>query len=606
MSVTSLEEQVTPIPQEALTVPFAEYSLRLAAEIVKARADETARLALAFYNGDHWQDGEGWIGPQYDSTHKLYSETMLAIKRTFISHNVVAEMTERHVAGVLARELHWSLTVKRPLAPIEETDPVTKEVVVREGEPTAAENALIQEAQTALVEWWNKRNVLETLKHALRGLLCIRRAPLRFSIPPGLRDQNGNLPRADLAGSLDYLYLDHMGYDEDTQEQILPAATVWINKNSRQPVGIFWYRENNEERAEICYVDEQGFTVLRLIDGDGNVGEPYRMALGGRILMYEMTRKALITKQIMSQQRSLNKTLSMKDRNDTQGGYLERFLLNIKWPGKEVVKPDGTVEFVPDIMHTGPGTVNSLQGAEYTDESGITHVLNPQVQFRDPVPATTFIESADHTYAGMLKEGNQLHYATKDLAISGESRKQARDAYTKDLQSSANVVEAAARWVLETALAEASFLAGQPGRFDGLRAYVQAKIDPGPVSPDDMRVAAEMLDRGLWDWETAVSATGVDDVDAVKQRLTKERAEETARMVAFQGAEGEEDQEEGQGEESTRGLNGIQIRAASEILDRVASGETDADNAIELLVSLGIERERASGMVGRSRQKSTA
>lgn len=525
----------TPISQEVLALPFEEYSLDTVREIVNSRGDMNSLKALLFFNGDHWQGGHAWIGPRYPEGHKLYTVMLSEVERTMISHNVIAEMVGRHVDGVLARELHWKLVLKETPPPVEEESPLGGEKITKPGEPSAEENNLIKEAQDALVEWWGKRNVTETLKHALAGLLCVRRSPLRFSIPPALRDEEGNLPfKPTLAEALDYLYLDHMGYDDDSLEQILPSCTVWVNRNSRQPIGLFYYKEGEEERAEITYIDEEGNTVLRLLSKEGDIGQAVALPLGGRILMYEMTRKALVTPQIMSQQKSLNKTLTMKDRNDTQGGYLERFLFNIKWPTKKVKNSEGVEEEVPDDMFSGPGTINSLQGATYQDETGVTRVMQPSVQFRDPVPATTFIESAEATYIGMLKEGNQLHHATTDADVSGESRKQARESYIKDLQSSAGTVEEAVVWLLETALTEAAILSNQAGRYDGLRAYAQCKIDPGPVSPDDLRVAAEMLDRGLWDWETAVSATGVDDVDTIKQRLAVERAENEARQLAFQ------------------------------------------------------------------------
>jgi hypothetical protein len=79
--------------------------------------------------------------------------------------------------------------------------------------------------------------------------------------------------------------------------------------------------------------------------------------------------------------------------------------------------------------------------------------------------------------------------------------------------------------VLETTLAMAAYFAGQPNKFDGLRAYVQCRIDSGPVAPDDLRVASEMADKGIWSLETTMSATGVEDVGAEKDRIEKEREE---------------------------------------------------------------------------------
>lgn len=618
MTASDLNTFDATMPDEVFKIEFNEYTLEIVKQIIAARATADAYSALLFYNGDHWQKGLAWTGPSFPEGHAFHDSTLQQIEQTFVSHNIIAEMVDRHVSGVLARELHWKFVVRRVIPPIVEKAPITGEPISKEGTPTAEEDVLINEAQLAVNEWWGKRNVLETLKRALAGLLCTKRAPLRFSIPATLRNANGELPRTDLNGALDYLYLDHMGFDDDALEQVLPSATVWVNKKSRQPVGVFYYDDGtNPPYAEVTFVDEFGNTVLKILHEKGENTATVDLPLGQRLLIYEMTRKALVSRQIMSQQKSHNKTNSMKDRNDTQGGYLERFILNAAWPTKKEIQ-DGVEVDVADTMYTGAGTTNMLQGASYVDELGITRVMNPSVQFRDPVPATTFIESANHTYVGMLQEGNQLHYASTDADISGESRKQARESYIKDLQASAGVIEGAVVWLLETALTEAAIFAGQPGRYDGLRAYAQCKIDPGPVSPDDMRVAGEMLDKGLWDWETAVSATGVDDVDTIKQRIAAERADEEARQMAMQNAQVLPDgstPNDGSGDGTTpadkaaggsgandlggatKGLNGIQINAAVSLLDKVSAGTITPENAIELLTALGIDRARAEQMV---------
>lgn len=57
--------------------------------------------------------------------------------------------------------------------------------------------------------------------------------------------------------------------------------------------------------------------------------------------------------------------------------------------------------------------------------------------------------------------------------------------------------------------------------------------------------------------------------------------------------------------ESTKGLNGAQVNAAKDLLTDVSSGQMAAEVALELLISLGIERERAQRMVS-SAQNFTA
>jgi hypothetical protein len=129
----------------------------------------------------------------------------------------------------------------------------------------------------------------------------------------------------------------------------------------------------------------------------------------------------------------------------------------------------------------------------------------------------------------MLQEANQLHFLTSgESSISGESRKQARDAFEKDLRVTAGKVNAAARWVLEAVLALGTYLMSQPSRFDGLRAYVEAKVDSGPISADEMRMAREMVDAQLWSRERGMSYTGVEDVDAEMTRINIERGQDEA------------------------------------------------------------------------------
>lgn len=505
---------------------FDEWNLKKATEIVTSRYAEQAATNLKFLGGDHWNSSEFWTGPRPSAADKFFGVKMAAIEAAQVTRNVIGEVCNRHTAGVLSRELHWKMTPNRDLEPVEVTDPLTGETRTEDGQPDDAENLLIGEAEAALTAWWDKREVPEILQNMLDGALNIKRGPLRLFVPSGLRDVNGNLPSGTIEECIDYIWLAHLGTNEDTLEQQIPSATVYTDKNTRRDVGIFTYKEGENEFAELSYVDDAGQTVLRILDGDGNAVEPRLLDLGGRLTIYELTRKALITPQVVSQQKALNKTLTMQGRNDDLGGFLERTYLNVKWP----VDVDATGVETPKILNVGAGAMNVLQGAEYTDSEGKKHVANPSVVYRDPVSPQTFIDSAQATYLAMLSETQQLHYASvSDGVVSGESRKQARQAFMKDLQFSAGKVESAARWVLETVLAMTAVFAGQPGRYEGLRAYVQCRIDSGPLSADDLRVAADMYERGIWALETAQSASGIEDVDAENARIQQEQAKRNLR-----------------------------------------------------------------------------
>lgn len=515
---------------------FDSYTLKQSAEIITSRHDAKAATNLKFYNSDHWGDGEFWTGPRPLAADKFFAIKMAAIEAAQVTRNVIGELCSRHTSGVLGRELHWGLTPDRDLGTVDEVDPVTNETVTKEGEPTEQEAALIGEAEAVLTAWWDKREVPEILQAMLDGALNIKRSPLRLYVPPGLRDANGNMPAGPIDVCIDYIWLQHLGTNEDTLEQQMPSATVYTDKNTRRDVGIFTYKEEegNQEFAELTYLDDLGNTVLRIIGGDGEVGKPLLLPLGGRLTIYELTRKWLITPQIISQQKALNKTKTMQGRNDDLGGFLERTYLNVKWP-TDVDATTG-VE-TPRPLYVGAGAMNSLQGVEYTDSEGKTHVANPSVVYRDPVSPKTFIESEESMYLSMLQEGQQLHYALAgDAVVSGESRKQARDAFHKDLQYSAGKVEAATRWVLETVLAMASYFAGQAGRYEGLRAYVEARVDSGPISSEEMTVAADLWERGVWALERAMSKTGVEDVTAEAAIIDQETAKKSLRQTTMAAA----------------------------------------------------------------------
>lgn len=523
---------------------FDDWDIKRANQTVQGRADPNAVIHLTYYNGDHWRDGDGWVGPMPQPNEPNAQITAQQIQRAFVSRNTIAEVVNRHVNGVLGRELHWMMTPARPMPPVEIVDEDTGETRTEEARPTSQEQALIDEAEAALTQWWDRREVPEILQQMAASMLLTKRGVLRLYVPPGLRDEQGNVPTGDLAASMDRIWIQHVGSNEDTLQLQVPGATVYVDKKSRREIGVYVYRElvtddpNGEqvERAELTYLDDSDQTVLRILDNGGIVeqAEP-PLPLGGRLLHYEANRPSLITPQIVSQQNLLNLTETMKGRNVVLGGFLERILLNAQQPVEIVRDPvTGREKRVVKPFQAGAGTTNLLVGVEYVDEDGTRHMANPSVVYRDPVSTETFDSTAAAAYLSILQETQQLHYALAgDAVVSGESRVQARDAFQKDLQLTATKIEAAGRWILETALAMGALFANRAGAFEPLRAVVQARVDSGPVSPDGIRVAAEMAAAEIWDLEYTRSMTGVEDVDAMKERVAAERAESAARRATL-------------------------------------------------------------------------
>lgn len=466
----------------------------------------------AFFAGDHWQGGAGWTGPMVEAGHNLYNQMLAEIQKGFVSKNTVSEVIERHKNGVIGREPAWSLTVRRPLA---------------EGEqPTTEEQALIDEAEALLTEWWDARQAHSILQEAVAAMLWSRRGPLRLFVPP-VEINDGRIARTDLKTSLFRIHLHQPDPDQ---------ATVYTDRSTMKPLGIYTYQVGEQNFAELVF-EQGGQTVIRLVgqqtEGEEDTPPLYPLPLSGRLLVYETVRRRLISDQVAQNQKLLNLALTMMQRNVVQAGFLERTFFNTQLPGQEIddASAPGGKRFVPGPLHIGAGATNFFSGVLVEDDEGRQTLANPSVQYRDPVPVTTFTETKEAAYKTILEECDQLHVAISgDATASGESRKQARTEFEQSLADTKTEVEMAIRWLLETVLAMGAVFSGQPGRFDSLRATASCRIDTGPISADDQRVARELVEAEIISRETAMGRVGIDDPGAESARIESEQEASAGRQ----------------------------------------------------------------------------
>lgn len=527
--------------------PFSDYTFAKAQACIPTDRDspyldvtpEGTAIASGYaankrlYGGDHWgANGEGWIGPRPGAGEADAASVLLEIRRAFISKNAVKEVVNRHTGGVIGQEPQWKLTVRRALGKVTEVqdDGTTKEV---DEQPNEIEQALIGEAEAALTSWWDERGAHGELKKATVAMLLAHRGLLRLFVPPGLLVE-GRVPLADLKTSLNRIYL-HA--PDPTQ------ATVTTDAATQQQAGIYVYEDEAEdkgkratERAELVYLDESGRTVLRILGGAEDAAAA-PLDLGGHLTIYEMERDALITPQVRQLQALLNMALTMMSRNVILAGFVERILLNVQLPG--VYEGEGAARrFVPDTFRVGAGTTNALMGATYTDEQGVTRMASPSVEYHDPVPVVTFVDTKREAYTGILEETDQMHaLISGDATASGESRKQARADFEGSLRDTQAELHQAGRWLLETVLSMAAAFSGQAGRFAELRAVFECRIDSGPMSAADQREVRENVKAELLSEETGMAKIGVQDVDAEKNRIASERDARMARSAKMAQAQ---------------------------------------------------------------------
>lgn len=502
---------------------FRTLDLDGAEDLIEKRRPEALETNRAFFEGDHWQDGDGWIGPMPSQNEEGYQEAHGQIKAAFTSRNVIREVIERHETGVVGRSPSWNIVPK-------EGD--TKEAGEEEGPSDEMEDK-IQEATDLLRAWWDDKEVHEVIQKAVDTALYAERAPLRVFVPRGLLE-NGQVPSGDVAEQLDRIYVDHVDPE---------VATVYEDPDSRAEISLVVYEveegdptsaaSETVERAEVSFVrDGDGRTVIRAFgrrvrgtsEGPAE-GEPqeFEAAMGGRLPVFEIERSALINEQVRQAQKALNLANSMIPRNVVTGGFLERVLLNAQMPGEwEVVNEEtGEKRWKPDPVEFGAGRVQWLQGIETETQEGDERITTPQIEYRDPVPIDASEDAKRSHYQDILEETDQAHILMSGEATpSGRSRREARADFARSLRRTQSPVESAVSWVLETVLAMAEHFAGTAGRFtEELRVSAEAQIDLGETPPDEQQVVAGHADRGLLSRQTAMARIGVDDPEAELRRL---------------------------------------------------------------------------------------
>jgi hypothetical protein len=484
-----------------------------------------------FIKGDHWQSGGGWIGPMLEKGESGFATALAKVQRSFIARNVIAEIVDNHLAGVLGREPQYTVSLRRPL---EKGD-----------EPNDEEQALIDEATALLTSWWDANQAVasryadderirrcsihQLLQEAGKSLLSTSRSMLRVVIDPDAIeiDEEGTAvirPFQNVEEALSFLYVSHPSPDQATValDARLNSAGVYLYKAVDKTTG----KETGAEHLEICYLNDAGETIIRLARPDESTlasEETSPLNLGGRLTMHEMERPLFLTEPIRLLQKAINLTLTLASRNLVSGGFLERLFLNTAKPG-DWVWDEAQQRFIhqpADTIRLGEGTTNFLYGLPiYNENREIVGYTNPEVLFRDPVDSKTFIDAERAFYRAMLEEAKQLHtLISGDATASGESRIQAKDTFRNSLLLTKPQFDAAVAWMLETLLALASDLAGAPGRFESLRINVNTQVTLGMASGDEIRSIIESYSEGLISRPEAMRRLGVDDVPAMAEAI---------------------------------------------------------------------------------------
>lgn len=512
-----------PIPQW-----FDQLTLDEAASLVADATPDWIATNRKFMEGDHWQDGDGWIGPKPNQSEQGFDKTMDLLEGTFTSRNAIREVTERHAHAVVGREIAWDLVLREPPGEEEELSDDQEE--------------LLEEAREDLRWWWQERDMDQVVEDLVEAALWGGRGPLRVFVPRGLLQEDDDdgtveIPEGDFRDQLERLYVDQPDHD---------AAHLYEDADTRRELGIVVYEltEGNpataagvdRERAELSWVEDDGTTVIRIVQtlqsGETDQEDVARLEwdFGGRLPLLQLERTPLITEQVRQAQRALNLADSMIPRNVTTGGFLERVLLNAQLPGEWVQDDDtGMQRFKPEPMEWGAGVVNRLVGIQETDEEGNTTFKSPSIEYRDPVPVDPSEDAKMSHYRDILGETDQLHVMIQDDATaSGTSREQARADFERSTGKTKKPVDVLVADLLETVLAMAGAFAEDRRFIDNLRVTCDCELHLGPISPEQQQANRALVKANLLSRESAMTANGVEDVEAERAKIQEQEGSQLA------------------------------------------------------------------------------
>lgn len=464
----------------------------------------------SLYDGDHWLGGAGWIGPIPAMSDETYEDLKAEIHRHFCSRNVVKEIVDRAVDGLLGRE---------PLR-------------LFSGE--SSDGVRLEEAQRLALGFWGRRQNLKVLKEVMGRQKLGERVCVRFYVPRGLlldTPAGPAFPDGSIEECLDRIYV-HV---------TLPGqAAVVLDRDTQREIAVYTEADGEgHEYLEAVYRDQADpdVTVMRVFDGGSDdEGARYEWRLGGRLTIYEPRVRSIVSRQVRENQFAINLAKTMQSHNVVTGGFLERIITDAMPPGRWIDDPERPGQQIYEVgpFKVGAGTTNFYMAAEYRDSQGNISHGKPSVYFREPVSNETFITAKRDCYQDILEEVSQAHYLMSgDATSSGVSRVQARAAFEAHLSDDKGELDALAVWMLETPLAMASFFAGQAGYFDGITAEAACYVDTGPLTAEERAAVIELWEKGLIPTETAMSQIGIDDVAGNIEALVRETSAEAGDVSAL-------------------------------------------------------------------------
>jgi hypothetical protein len=523
------------------TAPLAAWTYRDAVDAVRAAAG--ARLAPADYNanerylrGDHWQDGDAWIGPR--GSDELWPTLKDQIARQFTPVGVVGEVLDRVANGLLKREADVTFAPLAPAGPDNTPSPEQQ----READALSA----------AVSAWWDREKLWEQARQTVRRARALTRGVLRLAVAEGHLERQADGAMA-LPTDLD---LDAAFRRVTLTTPAPETAALIADPRTLRPVAVVLFEVTEAGGLPRRWAELWSVGPLAAPAGPDAGAAPvpddvaaqvhvrrlpenappkdFVLPVGvDRLTLAEVRGDLLITEAVRRQQMSLDYGSSLLNRTMETAGFKERYIGNAEPQGYWSEDNDGTAievrtfdDGVTRYKYAEPRTLGAsvtteLIGVE-TGEDGAR--ATPWVQVSEPTDPAFAIRAIQSRRADILHECRQAHVlANGEAVVSGYSRQQARADFENDLHGLRPALEGALRDVIEGAVAlalamtsDATLAEAGIGRdvLARCRAVVTCHVDAGPLAPDERAQTVAELQAGTLAPRTAMARLGVEDLDA--------------------------------------------------------------------------------------------
>lgn len=550
--------------QDAKNVPALGYP---AGEI-----DATAITStLAYIAGDHWQNGDAWIGAGFTTAGVWVQTSKDRVEATLTPVPESFACLERRVSGGCGNEADPSIAPNDPQGPAD-----------ADGNPTPS-NAQVQ----AMEEWRHDVGTVWWSAVQLWGGKDLRK-------PTGVRGMVSQASASESGSACMRVFinpaartLEVTGADGSSEQRVPRKSTraealqaikictpspdrccVYVDPDTQQKTGVFLYKDfQDQDAAEIWFAglaNGRQVTILRSL----TIGKTTETAYpwGGLLPIVQANVGCLITDAVRRLQAALDMAGTSLARLIQAHGYGQRTEINAEADGYWSTTPPTGLQpyeaprtrlngetqaveyFNPLPADMGSDVIRHINGIVYqsgvnADGAPVYGITSPSVNFHEPSDPEAIIKGIDALTMIVRNACHQGHVRAGLLGSSaessGEAYEQSRAPFVADVKAVGEAVDGPVAEILTVATVMADYLCGATDATfaDEYTVAVQSHPSAGPPSTEWQRATLEMVNGELLSPEEGTARLGVQDVAAERDRISAARTldAELKRMQVITG-----------------------------------------------------------------------